>query len=111
MTNPRWADQVPDPATWRPPLGRHSSEAVLEQDIAAGGHAKRRLACSSGHPATASVELKVLPKSRRVYAYLRYAQGGKTINTYIGRADGDSRAQRLRTAWQQVHAKAMLSAR
>ena len=111
MTNRRWADQVPDPTTWRPPPGRPSSEAALEQDIAAGGHAKRRLAFSGGRLATASVELKVLPKGRRVYAYLRYAQDGKTINTYIGQADGNSRAQRLHTAWEQVHAKAMLNAR
>lgn len=108
MMHPRWANSVPDPATWRAPPGRDPQDATREQDEAAGGRSRRQLTRSVGTPATASVELKLLPKSRRIYAYLRYGRAGKTENVYIGQVDGESRAQRLRKAWDEVHARGLL---
>ena len=86
--HPRWAEGVPDAATWRPPRGRSLQESTREQDEAAGGRARRLVELDGGSPATASVELKLLPKSRRVYAYLRYARDGRTANVYIGQVEG-----------------------
>jgi DNA mismatch endonuclease (patch repair protein) len=108
--HPRWAEGVPDAATWRPPQGRSLQEATREQDEAAGGRSRRVVELDGGAPATASVELKLLPKSRRVYAYLRYARDGRTANVYIGQVDGESRLERLRGAWQQVHDRGLLRA-
>jgi hypothetical protein len=35
----------------------------------------------------------------RVYAYLRYSVGGRTVSTHIGEATGATRAEGLRHAW------------
>lgn len=108
--HPRWAESVPDAATWRPPQGRSLQEATREQDEAAGGRSHRVVKIDGAAPATASVELKLLPKGRRVYAYLRYARGGRTANVYIGQVDGATRLERLRRAWQEVHDRGLLKA-
>lgn len=106
--HPNWADTVPESDSWRAPRGRSLKEAAREQDEAAGGRSRRIIALPEGHAATASVELKLLPKGRRIYAYLRYNRDGRTVNVYVGQTAGESRVQRLRHAWQQVHARDLL---
>jgi hypothetical protein len=49
-----------------------------------------------------------MPKGRRVYAYLRYSVGGKTITKYVGDATADSRPAALRKAWRQARDKGLL---
>jgi DNA mismatch endonuclease (patch repair protein) len=63
---------------------------------------------ADGRTAAASVELKALPKSRRVYGYLRHSDGRRTVNRYIGQVTGTTRAEALRDAWRQAREKGLL---
>lgn len=45
-------------------------------------------------------ELKFL-RGRRVYAYLRYQTGGKTVDRYTSEAPGSDREEPLRLAWSK----------
>ncbi len=99
--HPRWADAVPEPSTYKAPPGRTRAEAVAEQDAAAGGRNTRRVALSDGGVALASIELKFLG-GRRIYAYLRYMRGGRTVSRYVGDAAGDTRRERLSRAWARA---------
>lgn len=105
----RWEPESPLRASYRPPAGETRVERVAEQDAAAGGRAARRVVLADGRLATASIELKALPKSRRVYAYLRHAQGGRTVNRYVGEPVGETRTEALADAWRQAHAKGLLA--
>jgi len=82
-------------------------ERSAEQDRAAGGHKRREIRLGEGRWATASVELKRLPKGRRVYGYLRYADGGRTVNRYIGEVTAESRQSALKRAWGLAHEKGL----
>jgi DNA mismatch endonuclease, patch repair protein len=93
----QWAAQTPTDESWKPPAGRSIAAARAEQDLAAGGRENRLVRVAGGH-AHASVELKRL--QRRVYAYLRYAEGGRTVNQYLGEAPGRNRHERLCVAWR-----------
>jgi len=62
-----------------------------------------------GGTATASIRLKHLPKSRRVYAYLRYSVDGKTRTKYAGDATADTREDALREAWTHARQKGLLA--
>lgn len=92
---------VPDEA-WRPAPGLTTRQRAAEQDRAAGCHANREVRVSDGRLGVASVELKRLPKGRRVYAYLRWADSGRTVNHYIGDVTATSRQEALRRAWSLV---------
>lgn len=107
----RWLpeDQTPSDSDWQPPPHLTRAERSAEQDRAAGGKERRRVALESGKLATASVELKRLPKGRRVYGYLRYSDGSHTVNRYIGEVTADSREQALKRAWDVARAKGLLS--
>ncbi|WP_307824275.1 very short patch repair endonuclease [Oerskovia paurometabola] len=61
-----------------------------------------------GRAARASVELKLLPKQRRIRAYLRWSQGGKTRVSYLGEVERPTRAQNLRAAWDIAREKDLL---
>jgi hypothetical protein len=104
--HPRWADDPPDPETYRAQPGRSRNAAVAEQDLAAGG-LSRRVRLPDGTQRTASVELKFLG-GRRVYAYLRYQNQGRTVTTYLGEAPGRDRVERLRVAWRIARARGLL---
>lgn len=108
MSQPVWAPAPPDPETFRAPRGRSLSEARAEQDKAAGGRRRRQVALSGGGHALGSVELKCLPKSRRIYAYLRYQEAGRTINRYLGEACGRTRLERLRAGWRLARSKGLV---
>ena len=106
--NPRWAKAKVDPASYRPPVGRSVADAAAEQDEAAGGRERRKLSTTSGGQATASIELKIPGKGRRVYAYLRYVEDGRTVNRYVGEAPGADRTERLRRGWALARSKGLL---
>jgi DNA mismatch endonuclease (patch repair protein) len=61
-----------------------------------------------GGQATASVELKFLG-GRRVYAYLRHTEGGRTVSRYVGEVPGKDREERRRGAWRQAREKRLLA--
>jgi hypothetical protein len=80
-----------------------------EQDAAAGGRRRRLIDLGAGLTARASIRLKNLPKSRRIYAYLRYSLDGKTITKYVGDVTNDDRGAALRAAWKLAHNKGLLT--
>ena len=110
MSHPRWADRVPAPETYRAPKERSRPEIVAEQDEAAGGRKRRKVILPDGGEATASIELKFLG-GRRIYAYLRYIRGRRTVSTYVGEAPGRTRAERLQSAWKKARADRLLTPR
>jgi DNA mismatch endonuclease (patch repair protein) len=50
--------------------------------------------------ALGSVALRRKADGRRVYAYLRWSEGGKTSECYVGEVDCATRADNLATAWR-----------
>jgi hypothetical protein len=92
---------------WKVPTGPRSQQAA-EQDKAAGGRAARAVKLLEGGTATASIRLKHLPKSRRVYAYLRYSVDGKTKTKYVGDATADTRAKALKQAWRRAQTDGLM---
>jgi hypothetical protein len=87
------------------------SERGAEQDKAAGGLTARQVKLADGRTATASIRLKRLPKSRRVYAYLRYSVDGKTITKYAGDATAKTRERALQQAWNHAQSGGLMTER
>lgn len=105
-TNQRWADERMPDAAWRPTAGLSAADRAREQDKAAGGHHRRLVRRADGSDVAASVFLRVLPRGRRCYAYLRYASGGrKTREVYLGEVHEASRAANLAAGWSLAHAR------
>lgn len=98
-----WRAKAPPDEAWKPPRGRAVHQARAEQDQAAGGRERRRIHVGDGRRgALASVELKRPPNSRRVYAYLRWAEKGRTINRYLGEVTANTRARALAQGWEHA---------
>lgn len=102
--------------TWkhsRPPerayRRRKGVKPTAEQDRAAGGRHRRAVALGEGRYARASVSLRLPKGTRRIRAYLRWSQDGKTRERYIGEVDRATRAANLAQAWWQARAAGMLS--
>ena len=74
-----------------------------EQDTAAGGHDRRVIELRDGRTALASISLRVYKKTRRIRAYLRWSERGRTRETYLGEVDGETRDENLRSAWCFAH--------
>ncbi|MCA1703829.1 MAG: very short patch repair endonuclease [Actinobacteria bacterium] len=103
VANPRaWKRSRPDPVAWRPAPGLVSAARATEQDRAAGGRAARQVQLQDGRRAVASVALRALPSSRRIYAYLRWYDHGKTHERYLGEVNESTRAANLMAAWSLV---------
>ncbi|MFG3496230.1 very short patch repair endonuclease [Streptomyces sp. NPDC047928] len=62
-----------------------------------------------GRFARASVELKVLPDTRRIRAYLRWSDGGKSPARYLGQVEHETRAANLAEGWKMAWEKGLLS--
>ena len=112
-SHPKWLPdgQTPDDEDWQPQSGLTRGERSAEQDRAAGSNERRRVQLENGRWSTASVELKRLPKGRRVYGYLRYSDGGRTVNRYIGEVTAESRSAALKRAWDRAHEKGLVTRR
>ncbi|EHR48751.1 DNA mismatch endonuclease Vsr [Saccharomonospora marina XMU15] len=109
--HPLWKDQRPGPAAWKPAPELSRRERGEEQDRAAGGHAARQMRLPNGRTVHASVALRVFPSGRRIYAYLRWSDRGRTRERYVGEVDGPTREENLRQAWRQIHTSELLSQR
>jgi len=106
----RWLKVAPQPEAWRPDANLTPAQRAVEQDGAAGGHTRRRLVLADGRTVTASIALRRLPSSRRIYAYLRWSAGsGRTHERYVGDVTEASREANLRQAWGQVHELGLLT--
>ena len=96
----RYRTQRADPTTYRPPAGLTFSQRAAEQDQAAGGHDVRLVTRADGTVVLGSVALRCYPKSRRVYAYLRWSAGHGTSERYLGDvSDSPDRLTALRAGW------------
>jgi DNA mismatch endonuclease (patch repair protein) len=101
-----WSTTRPADDAWKAPTGRSRAECAREQDTAAGGRDNRMIRLGD-RTVTASVALRVQPNSRRIYAYLRWSDAGRTYERYLGDVDAHDRATNLRRAWfvaQQTNA-------
>lgn len=96
----RWNETRPADEAWRPKAGLSRAARASEQDEAAGGRDGRRIALANGGYAIASVYLRVPPKSRRIYAYIRWSNNGKTVERYVCQVNGASRTRNLAAAWR-----------
>ena len=76
-----------------------------EQDAAAGGRERR----FTPDGASASVALRVQPKGRSLYAYLRWWSAGKTHERFISEVREDTREGNLRTAWRAASDRGLLA--
>ncbi|MEV4522679.1 very short patch repair endonuclease [Micromonospora tulbaghiae] len=98
----QWRDAPPTESAWKPVKGMSASERAEEQDKAAGGRKNRYLPGSSGRTVLASIYLRLPPKSRRVYAYLRWPEGRKTRERYVCQVGCDTREENLAQAWRHA---------
>ena len=99
----RWRAAGPDDSAWRCPAGFSSAERTAEQDLAAGGRENRIIALGD-HAVLASVALRRKRDGRRVYAYLRWSDHGRTAERYLGEVSQATRAANLAQAWRMAAA-------
>ncbi|RJL31905.1 very short patch repair endonuclease [Bailinhaonella thermotolerans] len=104
----RWKDKPPPPRAWKG-RARTREGRSAEQDRAAGGHEARYVDLGDGRRACASIELKVYTKTRRIRAYLRWSDKGKSPALYVGEVDHETRAENLAAAWRAAHAQGLLA--
>ncbi|MET9290302.1 very short patch repair endonuclease [Nocardia beijingensis] len=79
-----------------------------EQDRAAGGRHNRLVDLGGGRVSSASIELKVYAKTRRIRAYVRWSDKRSSSAKYVGEVDGRTRRQNLSKAWALVREKGIL---
>ncbi|MEU4686455.1 very short patch repair endonuclease [Streptomyces xinghaiensis] len=101
-----WKESRPQERAYKP---RKGVKPTAEQDRAAGGRHRRTVAIGEGRYARASVSLRLAKGNRRIRAYLRWSQDGKTQERYIGEVDQATRSANLAQAWQQATAAGMLT--
>ncbi len=94
-----WRSSEPIDAAWRCPPGLNKAARMMEQDEAAEGHENRLVTATDG-VALASVALRRKRDGRRIYAYLRWSDRGRTVERYIGEVDQATRAANLAQAWR-----------
>ncbi len=97
----QWREQSLDDSAWRPPRGLTHAARAAEQDQAAGGRGQRMVSGTSGL-VLASVYFRRV-SGRRVYAYLRQAENGRTSEQFICEVEHETRADNLAHAWNVVH--------
>jgi len=95
----RWRAAWPDDSAWRCPPGLSRAERAAEQDLAAGGR-ENRLITLGDHAVLASVALRRKRDGRRLYAYLRWSDHGRTAERYLGEVTQVTRATNLAQAWR-----------
>lgn len=105
----RWADKPPDPRAWKGRKGRSRRAASAEQDRAAGGPDRRWVDLGDGRRARASVELKLLPRTRRIRAYLRWSDRGRSPARYLGEVEHATRAENLAEGWRLAWDQGLLA--
>ena len=96
-----WLPARRDPALYKPASGLTSAQRAAEQDAAAGGREHRLRRRPDGRTVVASVALRMPPRSRRVYAYLRWTAPNRvTRERYLGDvSETGNREAALRVAW------------
>jgi DNA mismatch endonuclease (patch repair protein) len=95
----QWRPGKPPDDAWRSKPDRQPGQRAEEQDQAAGGRNHRLVRLADGRVAAGSIALRVQPRRRRMYAYLRWSDGGRTIERYVGEVSHPTRAANLAEAW------------
>jgi DNA mismatch endonuclease (patch repair protein) len=95
----QWRETGPDDSAWRCPPGLTRTDRATEQDQAAGGH-EHRIITIDDRTVLASVALRRKRDGRRVYAYLRWSDHGRTAERYLGEVDHATRRDNLAQAWR-----------
>jgi DNA mismatch endonuclease, patch repair protein len=103
----RWREPRLDDLAWRATPGLSRSARTAEQDQAAGGRELRRVAGTS-RPVLASVYFR-RTAGRRIYAYLRWSDGGRTAEQYVCEAVHEQRSDNLVEAWKVIHEQGLLA--
>ncbi|MFD5385266.1 very short patch repair endonuclease [Streptomyces sp. NPDC127074] len=106
-----WRDKPPPERAWRGRQGRTRKAIVAEQDRAAGGREGRYVKRKDGDYALASITLKLLPRTRRIRAYLRWSEDGRSPALYVGEVEHLTRAANLAQAWQIAKDREMVGER
>jgi DNA mismatch endonuclease, patch repair protein len=104
----QWREGSLDDSAWRPPSGLSRSARAAEQDAAAGGR-ERRVVSGTSRPVLASIYFR-RTAGRRVYAYLRWAENGRTTEQFVCEVDRGTRAENLSFAWTSAHDRKLLAA-
>ncbi|MFD4398473.1 very short patch repair endonuclease [Kitasatospora sp. NPDC058478] len=104
-----WKHDPPPDRAWKGRPHRTRETLAAEQDRAAGGRHRRSVDLGDGRFARASVELKVLPDTRRIRAYLRWSDAGKSPARYLGEVEHETRAANLAEGWSLAWRKALLT--
>jgi DNA mismatch endonuclease Vsr len=105
----QWNVAAPPSSAWKPRAGRSPRAVPVEQDKAAGGRYRRFVKLDNGKFARASVALKVLNNTRRIRAYLRWSENGKSPTRYIGEVSQTTRSANLAEAWALAWGKGYLT--
>src|SRR5690348_9571588 len=90
----QWRERSLDDSAWRPPKSLARAARAAEQDHAAGGRDQRMVSGTIGNVVRASVYFR-RTAGRRVYAYLRWAEGGRTSERFICEVERPTRAENL----------------
>ncbi|MEU8270464.1 very short patch repair endonuclease [Sphaerisporangium sp. NPDC049002] len=104
----RWKERPPPARAWRGKPGLDRAARTAEQDRAAGGRDRRLVDLGDGRTARASVELKVFPNTRRIRAYLRWSDGGKSPEVYLGEVCETTRSRNLAAAWRMAFEQSLV---
>jgi DNA mismatch endonuclease, patch repair protein len=102
-----WQESPLANSAWRAAPGLTRADRAGEQDLAAGGRHMRVIG-SDERPALASVYLR-RTAGRRVYAYLRWADGGVTSEKFVCEVSGQTRAENLAFAWSFLQRQGLLA--
>lgn len=104
----QWQEIALTDSAWRPPPGLSRADRAAEQDRAAGGRDKRIIA-SNPRQVLASIYFR-RTAGRRIYAYLRWADRGRTSEHFVCEIESPTRAENLARAWESVRELSLLTA-
>lgn len=94
-----WSDRLPPDRSWKPKAGMSRAARSAEQDRAAGGRHRRVVVLEEGRRATGSIAFRVYHRTRRIRAYLRWSERGRTSERYVGEVNCETRSANLAQAW------------
>jgi DNA mismatch endonuclease, patch repair protein len=104
-----WRGDPLDDSAWRPVRGLARVDRAAEQDDAAGGRDQRVVSGTSGL-VLASVYFR-RTTGRRVYAYLRWSETGRTSERFVCEVEHETRAENLAHAWKIVRDRHLLASK
>ncbi|MEU3370765.1 very short patch repair endonuclease [Streptomyces sp. NPDC006660] len=103
-----WSDRLPPERAWKPRPSMSRSVRSAEQDRAAGGRHRRVVVLDDGRRATGSIAFRVYKRTRRIRAYLRWSEQGRTREHYVGEVNCATRAANLAQAWTMARAAGLV---